>query len=44
MVHNNFYSNKTAKKESNITNIREMYGCIEISMHCFTVFNIPIHY
>ena len=34
MVLNIFYNSKTAKIDSNITNIREMYGCIEVSMHC----------
>ena len=35
MVRNIFYNSKSAKIDSNITNIREMYGCIEVSMHCF---------
>ena len=33
MVHNIFYNGKTAKSESNITNIREIYDCFEVSMH-----------
>ena len=37
MVRNIFYKGKTAKID-NITNIREIYGCIEVSMHCFYCF------
>ena len=44
MVHNISYKSKTAKIDSDITNIREIYGCIEVSMHLFIVFNIPIYY
>ena len=38
-----FY-NKTAKTDGNVKSIREIYGCIEVSMPFFIVFNIPIHY
>ena len=38
MVPKIFYNCKTAKIDSNITNIREMYGCIEVPMHCFYSF------
>ena len=46
MVCNIFYYSKTAKihVDSNITNIREIYVCIEVSMHFFIVFNILIHF
>ena len=32
MVRNIFYKGKTAKIDNNITNIREIYGCIEVSL------------
>ena len=35
-----FYECKTAKIDSNVTNIREIHLCIELSMHFFIVFNI----
>ena len=35
MLRNIFYNSKTAKIDSNITNTREMYGYIEVSVHCF---------
>ena len=35
MVLNIFYNNKIAKIDISITNVREIYGCIEISMHYF---------
>ena len=35
MVPKNFYNSKTAKTDSNVTYIREIYGCIEVSMHFF---------
>ena len=38
MVYNIFYNSKTAKIDSNITNIIGIYGCIEVSMHCFYYF------
>ena len=38
MVHNYFYNIKTANIDSNVTNIREIYGCIELSMYCFYCF------
>ena len=41
---NIFYKGKTTKKDNNITDIQEIYGCIEVSMHCFYCFIIPIHY
>ena len=44
MVPKIFYNSKTAKTDSNVTNIREIYNCIEVSMHFLLVFNIPIHY
>ena len=44
MVCNIFYSSKTAKTDSNVTNIREIYGCNDVSMHFFIVFNLPILY
>ena len=44
MVRKIFYNCKTAKTDSNITNIREIYGCIELAMHFSIVLNIPIHY
>ena len=44
MVPKKFYRSKTAKTDSNVTGIREIYGCIEVSMHFFVIFNIPIHY
>ena len=37
-----FY-NKAAKTDRNVTSIREIYGCIEVSVHFFIVFNILIH-
>ena len=39
-----FYNSKTANTDSNVTNIREIYACIEVSVRFFIVFNIPIHY
>ena len=33
MVPKKFYNSKTAKTDSNVTDIREIYGCIEVSMH-----------
>ena len=33
MVCNIFYNSKTPKIDSNITNIKEIYGCIKVSMH-----------
>ena len=33
MERNIFYNIKIAKIDSNITNIREIYGCVEVSMH-----------
>ena len=39
-----FCNSKTAKTDNNVTNIREIYGCIEVLMHFFIVFNILIHY
>ena len=44
MVPKILYNSKTVKKFSNVRNIREIYGCIEVSMHFFIVFNIPINY
>ena len=44
MVPKIFYNSKTAKTDSNVTNIRKIYGCIEVSMNFFIVFNIRIHY
>ena len=44
MVPKIFHISKTAKTDCNVTNIREIYRCIEVSMHFFIVFNIPIHY
>ena len=45
MVPKIFYNyNQTAKKDNYVTNMREIYGCIEVSMNFFIVFNIPIHY
>ena len=44
MVPKILYNTKTAKTDSNVTNIRDIYGCIEVSMHFFIVFNIQIHY
>ena len=38
MVPKNFYKSKTAKIDSNVTNIREIDGCIEASMQCFYCF------
>ena len=38
MVPKNFYNSKTAKTDSNVTNIEEIYGCIEASMHFFYCF------
>ena len=38
------YNSKTANTDSIVTNIREIYGCIEVSMHFFYCFYIPIHY
>ena len=35
MVRNIFYKSKTAKIDINITNMREIYGYIEVSVHCF---------
>ena len=35
MLRNIFYNSKTAKIDSNITNTREIYGYIEVSVHCF---------
>ena len=42
MVCNIFYNSKTAKIDSNITNSRKIYGCIEVSVTVFIIFNIPI--
>ena len=44
MVPKIFYYRKTAKTDSNVTNIREIYMCIEVSVHFFILFHIPIHY
>ena len=33
-----FYYSKTAKTDSNVTNIREIYRCIEVSVHFFYSF------
>ena len=44
MVPNIFYNSKTAKTDSNVTIIRELYGCIEVLLQFFIVFNILIHY
>ena len=46
MVPKNFDNtcSKTTKTDSNVTDIREIYGCIEVSMHFFVVFNVLIHY
>ena len=38
MVHNIFYEGKTPKIDNNITDSREIYGIIEVSMHCFYCF------
>ena len=38
MVCNIFCNSKTAKIDSNITNIKEIYECIEVSMHYFYYF------
>ena len=38
MVRNIFYNSKTAKIDSNKTNIREIYGFNEVMMHCFYCF------
>ena len=35
MVCNIFYNNTIEKIDSDITNIRKIYGCIEVSVHCF---------
>ena len=37
MLHNIFYKGKTPKIDNNITDIREIYVCIEVSMHLFIV-------
>ena len=34
-LYNIFYDSKTAKIDSNITNIREIYGRFEVTMHFF---------
>ena len=44
MVSMMVYKSKTAKTDSNVTNIREIYRCIEVSGQFIIVFNIPIHY
>ena len=41
MVCKIFYNSKTAKSDSNVTNIGEIYGCNDVSMHFFIIFNIP---
>ena len=43
MVHNIFYHSKTAEKDINITNIREIYGCIEYQCTLFIAFNSSLH-
>ena len=35
MICNIIYNSKTAKLDSKITNIREIYGCIEVSLFIF---------
>ena len=40
MICDIFYNNKIAKIDSNITNVREIYGCIEVSI---IILNIPIY-
>ena len=42
MVPKNFYNSKTAKTDSNVTNFREIYGYIEVSVHFFIVFNFSV--
>ena len=42
MVRNFFYDSKTAKTDSNITNIS--IGVLRYECTIFIVFNIPIHY
>ena len=44
MVRKIFFNSKTANTDSNVRNIREIYGCIKVSMYFFIVFNIPMHY
>ena len=38
MERNIFYKGKTPKIDNNITDNREIYGCIEVSMYCFYCF------
>ena len=38
MLRNIFYKGKTPKKDNNMTDIREIYRCIDVSMHCFYCF------
>ena len=38
MVCKIYYKDKTAKIDNNITNIREIYGFIEVSMYYFYCF------
>ena len=38
MVRNIFYKGKTSKIDNNITDIKEINGCIDVSMHCFCCF------
>ena len=44
MVPKKFYNSKTAKTDSNVTDIREIYGCIEESMHFLSFLIFWIHY
>ena len=44
MVPKILYNSKTAKTGSYVTNIKEIYRCIEVSVHFFILFNILIHY
>ena len=42
MVPKIFYNKKTAKTDSNVTNIREIYRCIVVSVHFFILFSSPV--
>ena len=41
---NIFYNSKTAKRDSNITNIRDFMGVVRYQCPVFITFYIPIHY